>query len=161
MLQSPAQVRRYAATLVIVTLLGFALRIHLIDQFPLRADEAIYSFWALHFWRADPFFLTVWPDKPPLFIWLLSVGLHWFGDSQAAARWLNIALSTLTIPVVAVIAHRWWGRWTAVLAALIFSLNPFAISFAPTVYTDPLLVLAGTFALYLALQGRCFWAGFW
>ena len=35
------------------------------------------------------------------------------------------------------------------------------LSFAPTVYTDPLLVLAGQLAILAALTGRGFGAGFW
>ena len=55
----------------------------------------------------------------------------------------------------------WWGRTAGVVAALLAALNPFAISFAPTVYTDALLVLAGSLALALAARGRAFWAGCW
>lgn len=45
--------------------------------------------------------------------------------------------------------------------ALAMTLSPFAISFAPTVYTDPLLTLAGSLALCAATFGRRFWAGLW
>lgn len=151
----------YTISLIALTLLGFSLRLYLLDRFPLREDEAIYSFWALHFWRVDPYFLTVWPDKPPFFIWLLGGIFQLLGPSQAAARWLNIALSTITIPVVGATACHLWNRRAALVAATVFSLNPFAISFAPTAYTDPLLVLASSLALYMAITSRAFWAGIW
>lgn len=144
-----------------LTLFGFGLRLYLIDRFPMREDEAIYSFWALHAWREDPLFLTVWPDKPPLFLWLLSATFQLLGASQASAQALNIALSTLTIPVVGVCAQRLWGVRASLVAALSFSLNPFAISFAATAFTDPLLVLAGMLAVATALRGRATWAGCW
>jgi hypothetical protein len=140
-------------------LAGFALRLPLLDRFPLREDEALYSFWALHFARIDPLFLQVWPDKPPLFLWAQAVMLELFGPSQAAARWLNLALSTLTIPVVGAIAQVLWGRRSASLAALAYCLNPFAISFAATAFTDPLMVLAGMLALLAALRQRPLPAG--
>jgi 4-amino-4-deoxy-L-arabinose transferase-like glycosyltransferase len=41
------------------------------------------------------------------------------------------------------------------------ALNPFAVSFAPTAFTDPMLVLFGSLALLLALRARPFWAGLW
>jgi 4-amino-4-deoxy-L-arabinose transferase-like glycosyltransferase len=154
-------VRLYVLGLVVLTLLGFSLRLYLLDSFPFREDEAIYSFWALHFWRIDPFFLTVWPDKPPLFIWLLGGIFQLLGPNQVAARWLNIALSTLTIPVLGATAYNLWNRRAALVAATLFSLSPFAISFAPTAYTDPMLVLAGSLALYMAITSRAFWAGIW
>ncbi len=153
--------RFYFLVLAVFTLLGFGLRLYLLNQFPFREDEAIYSFWALHFWHVDPMFLTVWPDKPPVFLWLLAATFRLFGTSQASARWLNILLSTATIPIVAATARHIWDGRTALVVALAFSLNPFAISLASTVYTDPLLVLAGSLALYLGLTTRAFWAGLW
>ncbi|MCX6044835.1 MAG: glycosyltransferase family 39 protein [Chloroflexi bacterium] len=153
--------RLYSLGLAVLILVGFGLRLYLLDQYPFREDEAIYSFWALHFWHVDPMFLTVWPDKPPVFLGLLAATFRLFGFTQASGRWLNILLSTATIPIVAVTARYLWDRRTALVVALAFSLSPFAISFAPTVYTDPLLVFAGSLALYLALTDRAFWAGLW
>jgi 4-amino-4-deoxy-L-arabinose transferase-like glycosyltransferase len=153
--------RGYLLALCGLVWFGFLLRLYLLDRFPLREDEALYSYWALHFWRADPWFLQVWPDKPPLFIWLLSLVSQLFGSEQSSGRWLNIALSTATIPILAATARNSWGKPAGLVTALTFALNPFAISFAPTVYTDPLLVFAGSLALYLALTNRAAAAGVW
>jgi hypothetical protein len=154
--------RSYALGLAGLTLAGLALRLVLLARFPLREDEALYASWALHALHEDPRFLTVWPDKPPIFLWLLGGVLALLGPSAAAARWLGIAASVLTIPLVATGARRLWGSPAAGLAAgLAYALNPFALSFAPTVYTDPLLVLWGTLALVMALCGRAVWAGVW
>ena len=151
--------------LAAITLAGFALRLPLLMWFPLREDEAIYGYWALHAWYVDPLFLHVWPDKPPIFLWLLSVALQLWGHGPetagAAARWVNILAGTLTIPVLAACARRWWGIRAALVTGLLAALSPFAISFAPTAFTDPLLVLAGSLALALAVRRRWFWSGFW
>ncbi|MBE2236701.1 MAG: glycosyltransferase family 39 protein [Caldilineaceae bacterium] len=149
------------ALLVGILLTGFGLRLVLLNRFAFHQDEAIYSVWALHGWRVDPLFLTVWPDKPPIYLWLLGWTFDLFGATPAAARFLNIACSTLTIAVVAALARFWWGARTALFAALWMALNPFAISFAPTAFTDPLLVLAGMLALLAAVRRRLFWAGVW
>ncbi len=138
---------------------GFALRLHLLSAWPFREDEAMYSVWALHLWRVDPWALTLWPDKPPLFLWLLGGTFQLFGPSEAAARLLNIAADTLTIGVVAVTGRVLWNRRAGLLAGLAYALSPFAISFAPTAYTDPTLVLWGMLALYASLTRRAFWAG--
>lgn len=157
--------RRAGLILAAITLAGFALRLPLLMRFPLREDEAIYGYWALHAWYVDPFFLHVWPDKPPIFLWLLSAALQVWGHGPetagAAARWINILAGTLTIPVLAACARRWWGVGAALAAGLLAALSPFAISFAPTAFTDPLLVLAGSLALTLAVRRRWFWSGFW
>ena len=157
--------RRWGLLLALLALLGFALRLPLLARFPFREDEAIYGFWALHGWYDDGLFLTVWPDKPPILLWLLGLAFQLWGHApataEAAARYANILASTLTIPVLAVTARRWWGWPAGLLAGLLAALNPFAISFAPTAFTDPVLVLAGSLALALAVRGRPFWGGLW
>jgi 4-amino-4-deoxy-L-arabinose transferase-like glycosyltransferase len=156
---------RAVLILALTTLAGFALRLPLLLRFPLREDEAIYGYWALHAWYVDPFFLQVWPDKPPIFLWLLSAALQLWGHGPETAgpgaRWINIMAGTLTIPVLAACARRWWGQRAAIAAALIVALNPFAISFAPTAFTDPLLVLAGSLALALIVGRHWLWSGLW
>ena len=157
--------QRTQLILALLTLVGFALRLPLLQRFPLREDEAIYGYWALHGWFVDPLFLQVWPDKPPILLWLLGAAFQLLGHApataEAAARWVSIVASTLTIPLLAVTARRWWGATAAVAAAALAALNPFALSFAPTAFTDPLLVLAGSFSLALAVRGRAVWAGVW
>ena len=154
--------RRMERLYLICTILaGFSLRLPLIDRFPFHQDEAIYGYWALYSRYVDPLFLAIWPDKPPLFLWLLSATFTLFGESAAAARLVSIVASTLAIAVAAALARHWWGARAGVIAAVLLALNPFAISFAPTAFTDPLLVLCGLLALYAAARGRHFWAGIW
>jgi 4-amino-4-deoxy-L-arabinose transferase-like glycosyltransferase len=149
-----------APALLALTLAAFALRLFLLDRFPLREDEAIYAFWARSVAR-DPWFLSVWPDKPPLFLWLEAAALALLGPSAAAARWLSIAASTLTVPLAAAAARRLWGPRAALASGALLALNPFAVAFAPTGYTDALLVACGMAAVALAVRGRAFGAGFW
>lgn len=146
-----------------IILIGFALRLLLLDRFPFREDEAVYSYWALHAWHEDPLFLDVWPDKPPIFIWLLSGAFQLFGSTAASARLLNIIFSTLTIPLIAAVTRRVSAPRSAAphLAAMTMALNPFAISFSATAFTDPLLVFCGLMAFYFTLSHRAFWAGAW
>lgn len=153
--------RGYHLALCVLIGLSFALALQALDRFPLREDEAIYSVWALHGWRVDPFFLSVWPDKPPLFLGVLALAFHFWGASQASGRFLNILLTLLTALVVGATARRLWGAHRGFVATALYLFNPFVLSFAPTVYTDPMLVLAGQSALWLALTDRSFGAGFW
>ncbi len=157
--RAAARTMSYALPVMLATLAGLGLRLVLLDRFPLREDEAIYAYWALHAWGDDPMFLQVWPDKPPLYLWLLGGAFRLFGVSEASARWLNVACSTLLIPVVAATARRAWGLLAGTIAALALALNPYAVSFGATAFTDPLLVTAGTLALCLAVYGRAGAAG--
>lgn len=154
--------RRWAGLpLVLALLVGFGLRCVLLDRYPLREDEAIYSVWARAAWPADPFYLSIWPDKPPLFLWTLAAAFKLFGSSAAAARWVSIAASTLTIGVVGATGRQLGGERAGQAAAFAYALSPFAVAFAPTAYTDSLLVLCGSLALYLAGAGRWTAAGAW
>lgn len=144
-----------------IVLLGFGLRLGMLEGFTLHPDEAIYAYWALYGLRVDPFFLQVWPDKPPIFLWLLGVFFMLFGPNPAPACLLNILFSTLSVVLVGALAQRWWGVRSGLIAALMMALNPLAISFAPTLFTDPLMTMAWLLALYAATQGRSLWAGLW
>ncbi|MCX6042513.1 MAG: hypothetical protein NTV69_15415, partial [Caldilinea sp.] len=76
---------------------GFALRLALLDRFAFHPDEAIYSYWALYGRQVDPFFLQVWPDKPPLYLWLLGWVREGLGATAVTARLPNVAASVLSI----------------------------------------------------------------
>jgi 4-amino-4-deoxy-L-arabinose transferase-like glycosyltransferase len=149
-----------AATVVILWI-GFALRLTSVDRFAFHPDEAIYSFWALHGRYVDPLFLHIWPDKPPLFLWVLQGAFDLLGTTPIAARTPNILFSTLSIAVVVALARHWWGTRAGLIAGLLMALNPFAISFAATAFTDPLLVLAGLLAIHGATRRHPLWSGVW
>lgn len=153
----------FAMRLLRLLLLGiaFALPLTLLDRHPLREDEAIYGYWALHGLGADPLFLHVWPDKPPLFLWLLGGTLRLFGATAAGARLLNIGAHILTVAVTAALARRLWNPSTALYTTLVLALSPFALRFAPTAYTDSTLVLMGMLALCMAIYKRPLACGFW
>lgn len=153
--------RSYSLALCVLIWVSFALALQALNRFPLREDEAIYSFWALYGWRVDPFFFKIWPDKPPLFLGILALAFQLWGASQASGRFLNILLTVLTALVVGATARRLWGIRRGLVATTLYLLNPFVLSFASTVYTDPMLVLAGQLALWAALTGAAFGAGFW
>ena len=149
----------YQRGLCILLLLGFALRLVMLDRFRFHQDEALYSYWALHFPHDDPYFLKQWIDKPPLFIWLLAYHFKAFGTSEASARLLNIGISTVTIPVAAAIARQAWSGGAGLITAAALALNPFAISFSPTAFTDPLFVLGGVCSVYAAQRSQPLRAG--
>ena len=158
---APAWVR---IALLLALLAAFALRLLLLNTWPLREDESLYAFWARTFW-SDPRYLHTFPDKPPVFLWLQAVALALFGPTAPGARLLSIFASTATVAVVAAGAKRLWHSAPSssaipmVAATWLLALNPFAIAFAPTGYTDSLLVLFGAAAIVQCLRGRFLWAG--
>ncbi len=131
--------------------IGLALRIWQFGWYPLRPDEALYSTWArLISSGQDVMLERVAVDKPPFFIYLLARWFDWFGPSDASGRSLNALISFLTMILVWLLARRLFGARGGRWALAMFALSPFAISFAPTVYTDPLLTWWFVLALLLA-----------
>ncbi|RME83764.1 MAG: hypothetical protein D6775_07300 [Caldilineae bacterium] len=140
--------------------LGWWLRVLSFGRFPLREDEALYAYWArLISSGKDPMLERVAVDKPPFFIYSLAHLFTAFGPSEAVGRWLNVGCSMLALLLLWLLARRLYGRTTAHLALALYAISPFAISFAPTLYTDPMLVAWLLLALVCAAYGLGLAAG--
>ena len=153
---------------LVVLVMGAALRIiPWLTSYPLHRDEALYGAWArLIASGRDPWLLTPWVDKPPLAPYLMAGSLKLFGVSTLALRLPGMVASLLTLLVCYALARRAYaglaareGRQTAVLAAFLLAVSPFAILFSPTAFTDPWLTLWLLAAAWAALAGRPLAAG--
>ncbi|WP_343425828.1 glycosyltransferase family 39 protein [Candidatus Amarolinea dominans] len=131
-----------------------------LDAHPIREDEALYAAWALGLARHDFWLVGVPVDKPPLFLWLLAAWQQTVGSSVAAMRLLNVALSLLSATLLYALARRLTDRPSAWLTLAVYAASPFAILFAPTLYTDPLLTTTLLAACLAAVQRRWGWLGF-
>lgn len=139
---------------------GAALRLSLIAGPCFHSDEAIYGYWAqLVASGRDPLLLSVPLDKPPLFIYLLAGVFRLLGPTNVAARLISQAASVTAAVLTYRLGRRFYGQATALLAAIVMALSPFNILFAPTAFTDPLMVALIWAALTLAAGGRLGWAG--
>lgn len=139
---------------------GAGLRLSLIDGGRFHVDEAIYGYWAqLVASGRDPLLLSVPLDKPPLFIYLLAGLFRILGPTEITARWISQAASLAAIGLVYRLGCRLYGRPVALLAAAAAALSPFNVLFAPTAFTDPLMVALVLAAMILAVEGRWSWAG--
>jgi hypothetical protein len=125
-----------------------------------HGDEAIYGYWAqLLSSGQDPLLLSVPLDKPPLFFYLLAGVFGLFGPSEIAARLISEAASLATVVLTYKLGCRLYGRSEALLATAVMALSPFNILFAPTAFTDPLMVALIVAAMNLVTAGRWGWAG--
>ena len=141
-------------------LVGVVARVWSFGWFPLREDEALYAYWArLIASGQDTMLEKVAVDKPPFFIYALARFFTWFGPSVETARLLNELCSVLALALLWLLARRLYGSNTAKIALALFALSPFAIAFAPTVYTDPMMVAWLLLALLCASYGLGLGAG--
>jgi hypothetical protein len=147
--------------LALVVALAALLRISLIATNRFHGDEALYSHWGLLIASGKDVFLRqgVIVDKPPVFLYTLALFFKVFGHNETAARLPNILASLGSIVILYHIALELAGRRVALLSALFLALSPFDIQFAPTAFTDPLMVGLVLASCLLALRRWTLLAG--
>jgi 4-amino-4-deoxy-L-arabinose transferase-like glycosyltransferase len=128
------------------------------DRF--HRDEAIYSSWGLDIAGGRDVLLSGSPvDKPPLFFYVQALSFFLFGPTEVAARIPSLVASVVSVGLIYALGRSLYGRGVGLLAAFVLAASPFAILFAPTAFTDPLMVtwvLAGCLA---AVRGHWVWTG--
>jgi len=130
---------------------GLILRLWAFGWFRFREDEALYAYWArLVSSGRDAMLEWVAVDKPPLFIYTLAQWFSWFGPTEAVGRSLSVLASMLSLILFWLLARRLADARTALWAFALFAFSPYAISFAPTLYIDPMLTMWLVLALLLA-----------
>jgi 4-amino-4-deoxy-L-arabinose transferase-like glycosyltransferase len=145
--------------LVVLLLVGFALRVVYVTEDRFHADEALYAGWALRALDGDSYLLTVPIDKPPLYLYTLATSMWVFGRSEVAARLPNLAASIVSVILTYKLGQRLYGPKAAWYAAFFTAFSPFDILFARTAFTDPMLVMWEMLALYTTITNRNLAAG--
>ena len=116
--------------ILLITLLGFALRTSFLGRQSLWYDEAFSLAVARAEWPT--FWAALLSDgvHPPGYYLLLRVGLELFGHTEFALRFLSVLTGTLAVPLIFQLGRVLGdGRW-GLVAALLLALNPFALWYA-------------------------------
>jgi 4-amino-4-deoxy-L-arabinose transferase-like glycosyltransferase len=121
-------------------------------------DEAIYSSWGLDIASGRDLLLSGSPvDKPPLFLYIQALSFVLFGPTEVAARLPSLIASVVSVGLIYALGRSLYGRDVGLLAAFLLAASPFRILFAPTAFTDPIMVawvLAGCLATVRGHWGR-------
>jgi len=113
---------------MVITMIGFFLRLHNLAVTPLRGDEAF----SILYWARLPLndslanIATIEPH--PAFIYALFRG--WgllFGTTEFSMRLLPALFNLLGIPALYTLGARLGGKHVGLLAALLFAIQPFEI----------------------------------
>ncbi len=143
--------RQLNPTLCLITLAAFALRLLPVRWHSFHPDEALYSWWALQIASGDdPFLLSAWVDKPPVFLYLLAAAFKLFGISEFSARFTGIFAGTLTVALTWAWLRSAYNERVALIGASLLSFLPLPILFSPTALTDPWLCLFIVASLWMA-----------
>ncbi len=131
--------------LVLLILIGAALRIGLLTEFRFHADEALFAtLGRLIIEGIDPLLVDtpLLVDKPPLFYYLLALGISIEWGSELTARLPGLFASLISIALVARLAWNLWrSHCSMFISAAIYTLSPFAIQFSSTAFADPPMVM--------------------
>ena len=140
---------RARALLLVFILMGFGLRVFLLDGQSLWYDEGVTATIA----QRDLVELTRWTAndiQPPLYYYAVAGWGRIAGWSEWALRYPSAVFGVLAIPLLAVLALRLARlRVAALLAALLAAAHPLLVYYGQEARMYTLLVLLGILAAYL------------
>lgn len=140
--------------ILLITLLAFALRVYRLDAQALWWDES------LSVYRATRDLATILANtiliqnvvttdlQPPLYFLILHALVPLFGISEFALRFLSVAATVGTVPLIHVLAKRWFDSRVAIIAAFLAALSPFYVWYAQEARPYALVLFFSTLAIY-------------
>jgi 4-amino-4-deoxy-L-arabinose transferase-like glycosyltransferase len=159
----PLGSRSHGALTVWPVIVALLLAATLLRTLPLlnnrfHPDEALYGSFARRIASGqDPLLAGVLVDKPPVSFYLTALSLLLIQNGELGARLPTLYASVVSVALLFVLARRLYRTPTALLAAGLLALSPFAILFSITLFLDPLLTAAVLWALCAAVRAR--WRG--
>jgi 4-amino-4-deoxy-L-arabinose transferase-like glycosyltransferase len=167
--------RRWLWPLLIIVI-GAAFRFHALGyDTRFHPDEALFATFARKAAINGDWLLHGPLDKTPLTIYAQALSMMLIGArpletgvlilevhaGEFAARVPGTLGSIVLMAVIYALARRWHGRRVALIAIFLTALSPYLLAFSATAFTDSLMLLFITLALWLASRERWLWAGVW
>lgn len=149
-------------SLILVLILAALVRLGHPGTIEFRHDEATLSLLALDWLVGGPFPLTGMPSSvgipnAPASVYVMAIPYGLGSDAQGATLFIA-ALNGIGVGLLWLIAYRYFGFIPALLAGLIYALNPWAILYSRKIWAQdfhtPLLLLALLFGLHGFLEAR-------
>lgn len=166
--------------IVALLLLAAVLRFHALGQdVRFHPDEALFVSFARQAAVQGDWLLHGSLDKPPLTIYINALALTAFGIQplpngvlnldnrigEFAARIPGVFASILLVAVLYALAKQLYpalgktDQRTQYIVSVLIALSPLAIAFSATAFTDGLMLLCVTLALWMASRRSWLWAG--
>ncbi len=155
--------------LLLILLFAAALRFGALTQEArFHPDEALFSTFARSAALNGQWLLPGALDKPPLSIYAGALVMTAFAQpnpfthlpllstraGEIAARWPSVLAGLVLVAVTYRLARRLYDDQTALLAALLLALSPFAVAYSATAFTDGLMLLFMVAALSAIVERR-------
>jgi hypothetical protein len=137
---------------LLITLIGYGLRVFIIGIKGLWLDES-FSIWLANHSVVDMLQWIVKIDQhPPLYYLLLHYWIALNGDTPGSVRLLSALFGTATIPVIYLIGKRISGAVMGLAAAVFMALSLFNIYYAQEARMYTLLTFNAAVAIYALVR---------
>ena len=137
----PSDKGLWLAVICMVAILT-VLRLSLCGIIELLPEETYYWTYAQH--PAFGYF-----DHPPMVAWIITAGTTLFGDTALGVRIVTFVLWGVTAVLLFLTGRMWFGRRTALVATLFFTLLPIYVGMGMIVTPDAPLVFFWVATLYI------------
>ncbi len=147
--------------LLLLILLGFALRVHNLDAFSFWTDEGLTpersGYAVAQILRNDIVIqgVVTTDTHPPLYYLIIHLTRRLFGLSDFAFRYPSVLFGVLLIPLLYQLGRRMGGRMVGLVAGLLAAVNPLQVYYSQEARMYSLLVLLVTgmsYVLWRAIQ---------
>ena len=132
MLLKAPNLHRHTLSVVLITIVGFILRIYKISSFrPITEDAALHSYVVYDFLNNHlMFYRDMWSpqSQTPISFILKGFSFTLFGYTPLGVSFISVLLGTLTIPLVYLLAKKLYDKRIGIVAAIIFAVDlPFTV----------------------------------
>jgi 4-amino-4-deoxy-L-arabinose transferase-like glycosyltransferase len=161
-LVTPAWGRRDVIPLFLILLVAALLRLLNLDYMEFKGDEANNLFVAADLVSGKAFPLVGIPSSigtynPPLFTYLMGIPLFFSRNPVIAAGFVAL-LNCAAVGLSYVFCRRYFGQIVAIIAAIFFAVNPWAVFYSRKIWQQdllPLFVIGFFFGLFAVVcEGR-------
>ncbi|MDD1715579.1 MAG: glycosyltransferase family 39 protein [Methanolinea sp.] len=145
---------RYLQILLLLTVIGAALRFYSLGESSLWLDEALTYRFSLHpFGEYWGLISSGGEVHPPLFYWFTHFTLG-FGHNEAVLRFLPALFGVLAIPAVYLLGSVAVDRNAGILGAALITFSPFHLFYSQEARMYTMLMLFLILALFFFLRAR-------
>ncbi|MBN1122577.1 MAG: glycosyltransferase family 39 protein [Anaerolineae bacterium] len=138
--------------MILLLLLGFALRVWRLDAIALRGDEGFTMIVWLESLRDVLGPMAGTEPHPPVAVLSIFGWTRLVGETEFAARYLSVLAGTVTIAALYGMGRQLLDRQTGVLAAFLWAINPYQIWFAQDLRSNALWIAFSAVATLALLR---------
>jgi len=140
--------RRIDPAITALTIVGLAVASYRLANKSMWLDEAVSADHARLGLSGLWTVITARDPNMGLYYVLLHYWVRVFGYSEAAVRSMTVVLASMTVPAVAILGHRLFGRGAGLVAGLLTAVGPFFVQYEQTARSYALVVLLCVLSSY-------------